>query len=82
MFDISNRRNISFYFASKMANYFRSVGRDESQFRIAVRLAVPGKVISHIAVAIIVSGPWPVCQDWVGDAAESSFIRFLWLAFL
>lgn len=53
MFDISNRRTVSFYLASKMANYFRSVGRDESQFRVAVRLAVPGKVISHIAAAYL-----------------------------
>lgn len=53
MFDISNRRNISFYLASKMANYFRSVGRDESQLRIAVRLAVPGRVIAHLGVAYL-----------------------------
>lgn len=50
MFDISNRRNISFYLASKMAKYFRSAGRDESQLRIAIRLAESGKVIPHIGV--------------------------------
>lgn len=53
MFDISNRRNISFYLASKMANYFRSVERDESHLRIAVRLPEPGKVIFHIGVAYL-----------------------------
>lgn len=31
VFDTSNRRNTSFYLASKMADYFRCVGRDECQ---------------------------------------------------